>query len=235
MTTLKLICGTFLILCLGSVSIVAKIADDQLFPITDVVPEYPVTAIRDGHEGWVFVQFTVTAAGGVSDVRVDDAEPALIFDEAAIAAAQQFRFEPQIINGTPIDVPDVGYVFRFDLSESVILTAPEGVLSQQPSSQRTPPVELISTEDFIPLTTTAPHYPASANEQGIGGWVIVRFTVTGIGAVDDAEVVDSEPAGVFDAAALEAIREFNYEPRVSEGLAVNVSGVYHMFKFRPVQ
>jgi len=204
-----------------------------LFPITDVVPEYPVTAIRDGDEGWVFVQFTVTAAGGVRDVRVIESEPPQMFDEAAVSAAQQFRFEPQANNGTPVDVSDVGYVFRFDLSEAVNLTAPEGVISRTSESMRLPPIELISTEGFIPLVAIAPNYPDQALEQEVGGWVIVRFTVTEEGAVEDAEVVDAEPPGMFDSAALRATQDFKYEPRLSEGRAVNVRGVYHMFKFRP--
>jgi len=225
--------GLLLSLCVFATSAIAQVAPDQLFPITDVVPEYPVPAIRDGAEGWVFVQFTVTGAGGVRDVRVSDSEPPQMFDEAAISAAQQFRFEPQTENGNPIDVSDVGYVFRFDLSETVSLTAPEGVISLTNDSMRLPPIELISTEGFIPVVAVAPNYPDQALEQGAGGWVIVRFTVTDEGAVEDAEVVDAEPPGLFDATALRAAQDFKYEPRLSDGQAVSVRGVYHMFKFRP--
>lgn len=67
----------------------------------------------------------------------------------------------------------------------------------------------------------------------MGGWVIVRFTVTDEGAVEDTDVVDAEPPGIFDAAAIRATQDFTYEPRLSEGRAANVRGVYHMFKFRP--
>lgn len=225
--------GILLGLSVFAISAIAQVAPDRLFPITDVVPEYPVPAIRDGEEGWVYVQFTVTATGGVRDVRVSDSEPPQIFNEAAVSAAQQFRFEPQINNGTPVDVTDVGYVFRFDLSETVSLTAPEGIISRENDSMRLPPIELISTEDFIPLVAVAPDYPEQALEQEAGGWVVVRFTVTEEGTVEDAEVVDAEPPGIFDAAALQATQQFKYEPRLSAGRAVNVSGVYHMFKFRP--
>ena len=223
----------FTTLCFLATSAISQVAPERLFPITDVVPEYPVPAIRDGEEGWVYVQFTVTAAGGITDVRVSDAEPPRVFDEAAISAAQQFRFEPQTNSGTPVDVADVGYVFRFDLTETVTLTAPEGVISRTSDSMRLPPIELISTEDFIPLVAVAPSYPDQALEQGVSGWVIVRFTVTEVGAIEDAEVVYAEPPGIFDAAALRATQGFEYEPQLSEGRAVNVSGVYHMFKFRP--
>tara|TARA_R110002072_G_scaffold247353_2_gene406499 strand:- start:48252 stop:48959 length:708 start_codon:yes stop_codon:yes gene_type:complete len=223
----------FLSLCVVAPSAIAQVAPERLFPITDVVPEYPIPAIRDGAEGWVFVQFTVTAAGGVRDVRVSDSEPPQMFDEAAISAAQQFRFEPQTENGNPIDVSGVGYVFRFDLSETVSLTAPEGAISRVNDTMRLPPIELISSEGFIPIVAVAPNYPEQALEQEVGGWVIVRFTVTEEGDVEEAEVVDAEPAGLFDATALRAAQEFRYEPRLSNGRAVSVRGVYHMFKFRP--
>ncbi len=233
MSILKSRFAVILGLCLITTQAIAQAAPDQLFPITDVIPEYPVNAIRDGDEGWVLVEFTVTSAGGVRDVRVSDSEPPQTFDDAAVSASQQLRFEPQISNGVPIDIPGVGYVFRFDLSETVSLTAPEGLLSRSNSSLRLPPVEIISTENFIPLVAVAPDYPGQALEQGVGGWVIVRFTVTNAGDVEAAEVVDAEPPGTFDAAALRSIQDFKYEPRLSEGRAVPVRGVYHMFKFRP--
>lgn len=45
---------TFLSLCFLATSAIPQVAPERLFPITDVVPEYPVPAIRDGEEGWVY-------------------------------------------------------------------------------------------------------------------------------------------------------------------------------------
>jgi protein TonB len=55
--------------------------------------------MRSGQEGWVTLEFTVTETGAVIDPWVTDAEPADVFDAAAIAAVRQWRFKPRIANG----------------------------------------------------------------------------------------------------------------------------------------
>jgi protein TonB len=48
---------------------------------------------------------------------VVDAEPPGMFDQASIRAAERFRFQPRVVNGQPVEVPNVQYVFRFQLEE----------------------------------------------------------------------------------------------------------------------
>jgi protein TonB len=67
--------------------------------------------------------------------------------------------------------------------------------------------------------------------RGIEGWVEVRFTVTAIGAVRDAVVVASEPGTTFDAAALQAIARWRYNPRIEQGEAVERSGMQIVIRF----
>lgn len=62
--------------------------------ITDAVPRYPLSALRRGIEGRVRVAFTIEPDGSVSAPRLVSASPAGVFDEAAIAAAKRWRFEP---------------------------------------------------------------------------------------------------------------------------------------------
>ena len=69
-----------------------------------VPPKYPLQAARDNQQGWVEVEFTVTADGGVSNARVVDAEPRRVFDRAAIEAVSRWQFKPALINGTPTAV-----------------------------------------------------------------------------------------------------------------------------------
>jgi protein TonB len=47
---------------------------------------YPREAAISGIEGWVKVEFTITAIGTVKDPRVIDAEPARVFNREAIRA-----------------------------------------------------------------------------------------------------------------------------------------------------
>jgi TonB family protein len=66
----------------------------------------------------------------------------------------------------------------------------------------------------------APNYPVRAREREIEGWVDLEFTVTKDGATSDAVVRGAEPAGVFDRAALDAVKRWRYEPRVVGGSVV---------------
>jgi len=54
-----------------------------------------------------------------------------------------------------------------------------------------------------------PKYPTSA--KGVEGWVRVEFYVTPQGRTERVRVLSSEPAGVFDAAAVEAMESARFE------------------------
>lgn len=69
---------------------------------------------------------------------------------------------------------------------------------------------LYSDGEVTRLIEVAPTYPQAALDAGIEGFVEVRFTVTPAGTVGSAEIVESDPAGVFDAAALAAVNRWRY-------------------------
>ena len=85
--------------------------------------------------------------------------------------------------------------------------------------------------DATPIVQTKPEYPPRELARGTQGWVRVQFSVTTIGTVRDAVVVDSEPDAVFDQAALKAIARWRYNPRVENGEAVERVGVQALIKF----
>ena len=57
-----------------------------------VEPAYPRNAMARRVSGWVDVNFSVDAAGRTRDVLVRNAEPAGVFDDAALAAVRRWRF-----------------------------------------------------------------------------------------------------------------------------------------------
>jgi TonB family protein len=65
-------------------------------------PQYPESARKRGIEGWVELAFTVMPNGTVDDVEVRNASPADVFDESAIRAVRQWRFEPVVRNGEKV-------------------------------------------------------------------------------------------------------------------------------------
>lgn len=63
-----------------------------------------------------------------------------------------------------------------------------------------------------PIAQPKPVYPRRALEREKEGVVRVRLTIAPDGTVSEAVVVASEPAGLFDAAALDAVRRWRYQP-----------------------
>ena len=81
-----------------------QVQNQDLAPISIEAPEYPRRAFRDGREGTVEVEFTVTADGTTDDIEVVNARPRGTFDRAAKEAVEEWRFQPQIEDGRPAEV-----------------------------------------------------------------------------------------------------------------------------------
>ncbi len=57
-------------------------------------PDYPRAAVRRNQEGWVELEFTVARDGTTQAIRALAAEPAGVFDAAAVAALETYVFQP---------------------------------------------------------------------------------------------------------------------------------------------
>jgi protein TonB len=77
----------------------------------------------------------------------------------------------------------------------------------------------VTGSSFMPVSRTPPRYPYQAKRRGIEGWVQVSFTVTADGTVADAVVEDADPPGVFEKAALAAVYQWKFKPRIVDGKA----------------
>jgi periplasmic protein TonB len=76
---------------------------------------------------------------------------------------------------------------------------------------------------FLPTVTVQPQYPETAIRLGINkGYVIVEFTVTKYGTVQDVTVLRAEPPDIFDQAAVQAAMKFRFKPKIINGEAVDV-------------
>ncbi len=75
---------------------------------------------------------------------------------------------------------------------------------------------------LIPIVQFPPQYPPAARMKRLKGFVEIEFTVTREGRVKNAKVIDSRPSGVFDRAALRAIRFWRFKPELKDGDPVAV-------------
>ena len=90
-------------------------ADGDAVPLVRVPPRYPERALARGVEGRVLVGFTIDRAGNVTSPEVLAAEPPNVFDRAAIEAVSQWKYNPRIRNGRPMERPGMKIAIPFRL------------------------------------------------------------------------------------------------------------------------
>ena len=97
--------------------------------------------------------------------------------------------------------------------------------------------------EYIPLFKVQPIYPRRAQERGTEGYAIVSFTITESGSVEDAKPLEGycgdpegpaeemRPCTLFNSASTRAALKLKYKPKIVDGKATPVEGVFHKFTF----
>jgi TonB family protein len=178
--------------------------------IKQIPPVYPEAARKAGIEGIVILEATTDTHGRVASVKVLRSIPAL--DQAAMEAVKQWVYEPMIIGGKPMPVVFTVTV-RFSLKEGGASNALETFAAGA----------AIATKDIKPprlLTEVPPVYPEAARAAAVSGVVILGVKTDETGRVANTIVLRSIP--LLDQAAIDAVRQWVYEPFVQDGKAVPV-------------
>ncbi|NOR18656.1 MAG: TonB family protein [Xanthomonadales bacterium] len=102
---------------IGSFAGVDKTEEGDIIPIVVIRPMYPREAAMRGQEGWVKIEFTITAIGTVKNPRVVDSNPPRVFNREAIRAILKWKFKPRVVNGVAVDRPAT-QVIDFSLDQS---------------------------------------------------------------------------------------------------------------------
>lgn len=74
--------------------------------------------------------------------------------------------------------------------------------------------------EVMPLVRPPAVYPERAKMRKIEGKVVARLSIRADGTVSDVEVLSSEPAGIFDRAAVRAMYRYRFSPKMEGGVAV---------------
>ena len=96
------------------------------------------------------------------------------------------------------------------LGASADLTALNQRLAQAKLASAGPPE--VTEGDLTKVKPLELEYPPDALAKGVEGWVSVSYMVTAEGKVTGVKVLDSSPAGVFEAAATRALSRMRYKP-----------------------
>ena len=99
-------------------------------------------------------------------------------------------------------------------------------------------LDAVCCRAFQRLRRSAARQPASAADQrqrpgvsgrlksrGTEGTVTVQYDVTAQGQVTNVRVIASEPPGLFDDAALDAVRSWVFRPQIRSGRAESVADI----------
>ncbi|MGF1509918.1 MAG: TonB family protein [Myxococcota bacterium] len=93
------------------------VQDREAVPKFRARPVYPVGAAQRGIEGYVTIKFTITPRGTVDDMQVLDSQPPGQFDRAALKALSRWRYDPKLVDGTPVARPNQRVTLKFELGE----------------------------------------------------------------------------------------------------------------------
>jgi TonB family protein len=148
-----------------------------------VQPTYPQEALAQGVRGIVILDIVVDTQGKVESTNVIRSVPGL--DEAAIAAARQWGYEPTKVDGKPVRV-------RITVPITFALALPQ-----------------LARQDGVPELRqgVTPAWPAGADG---GGRAAADVTLEPDGRVGGAEVL--EGAAPWSAALLAALRTWRFAP-----------------------
>lgn len=92
-------------------------ADSDVVPLVRVNPDYPMRAAQRGVEGWVEIEFTISKSGAVKDAAVVGYEPSTIFNKSALKAIKKWKYNPKMVDGTPVERPGVFVKLEFQLND----------------------------------------------------------------------------------------------------------------------
>ena len=85
--------------------------------------------------------------------------------------------------------------------------------------------------DTLAIVRVLPRYPSRALSRGIEGWVLMEFAIDELGLAVNPVVIESDPPGIFDRAALSAVKRWKYRPMIEDGRPRMRPGVRQLISF----
>lgn len=186
-------------------------ADKKPKLIHSVNPKYPPAALENHIEGDVVINATTDTTGKVVDAVVKEGPRELI--PTALEAVKQWRYEPYKIDGKAVRV-NFTVVTRFKLAKE---------------NAETKPINLSAAQKPKLIKSVDPKYPPEALKAHIEDAVVLEAVVDINGFVRDVNVVAGND--LLNEAAIEAIKQWQYEPYYVDGVARPVR-ITVVIKFR---
>jgi TonB family protein len=169
-----------------------------------------------------------SAAYYLTQLQAADAGSAALADTSRELAGKLLdRARSAALAGKPADA-DLAQARRWG-ADPRELAAVQQLQAARPTSAARDPATLAANLKRLRVDT--PDYPAGAMAQHISGSVTLEYTVNTRGEPRDLHVVEATPPGIFDQAAINAVRHWRYAPTVVDGSATEVPGVRARVRF----
>jgi TonB family protein len=185
-----------------------------------VAATYPPDAAETDHPHITILSLVVGVDGTPANIQVVNPH-ASPFDEPAIAAVQQSRFQPGALNGKPVPVLVNVRVPFFHFTSAVPRLMPHYA---QMGNFRSRPDDLNRMGNGVtpprPIVNVMPEYSDQARRQKIQGVVVVSMLVTEDGLPTDFRVEKSLGYGL-DEKALQAAARYRFKPAMRDGNPVS--------------
>ena len=192
-----------------------------------VQPVYPLEAMQQKLQGQVVIHLVVSTNGDVLSAEPVSGNP--IFTQAAVAAMKQWKFQPYIKNGHPVQI---GYKMPYDFAMADRVADNSGVNSDPSNGTAASPATnklsastatQVNGEEAqkLLLHRVAPVYPDMARERMIQGTVVLKAIIAKDGRVVDLKPV-SGPKELYDS-AVGAVQQWRYKPFTLDGQPVEVA------------
>lgn len=91
----------------------------EAMPLVRITPKYPITAARDGKEGWVQLGFTISEIGTVISPYIINSEPKRTFDKEALRALRKWKYKPKMVEGKAVQQANQSIQLDFKLNQSL--------------------------------------------------------------------------------------------------------------------
>jgi len=186
--------------------------------IQKVPPVYPATAKDERIQGTVILDAVIGTDGAPKSLRVvsSTVDPALA--KAAVDAVKQWRYEPTLRNGQPVEVTTT-----IPVNFSIGIPVPSVNTPPPPPPPPPTPTRIRvggNVQQSMLIDKVKPAYPQEAKLAGIQGVVILEAVIGRDGTIAELRALSGDP--LLQQAALDAVRQWTYKPTLLNGKPVEV-------------
>lgn len=179
----------------------------------------------------LFFALQMLIAGGDIVLEEKVARPKVIFGIMPEPEIPPEKIEPPIRPKETTPPETIVFPPAQSRGKPVVITSDESDVPVDHSVPDTNISIFASEGDFVALIRPAPQYPVRMLEQGIEGFVRLRYTVNALGGTENIEVVESSHSG-FERSAIKAAERFKFKPRIENGEPQVVHNVYSTLEFK---